>query len=187
MNESKSLLIHVCCAPCLSGVSDYLKSLEFKRITGYFHNPNIHPYKEFKKRRHHVRLSEKLFGLDDFIYSDDYPLTEILNGMIDSNDRCDFCFRNRMESAAKIACENGLTHYTTTLLISPYQKQQLLIDIGNEMGSKYSVEFFSEDMQRFYELSCEISTKHDMYRQGYCGCIFSEYERYAPRKSNNND
>ena len=64
--------------------------------------------------------------------------------MANANDRCEFCFRYRMESTAKIACEKDLTHYTTTLLISPYQKQQLLIDVGNEMGNKYGVEFFSD-------------------------------------------
>ncbi len=183
MNEHRSLLIHVCCAPCLSGIADYLKSLDFERIYGYFYNPNIHPYKEFKKRRHHVRLNEKTFGLDGFIYSDDYSLIEILTGMTNANDRCEFCFRNRMESAARTACENDFTHYTTTLLISPYQKQQLLVGIGNEMGEKYGVEFIDEDMRRFYDLSREISKKLDMYRQGYCGCIFSEYERYGPHKS----
>lgn len=183
MNDHRSLLIHVCCAPCLSGITDYLKSLDFERINGYFHNPNIHPYREFKKRRHHVRQAEKMFGLDGFEYSDDYPMNQILAGMLEADDRCEFCFRNRMESTAKIACENAFTHYTTTLLISPYQKQQLLIEVGNEMGDKYGVEFFSEDMRRFYDLSREISTKHDMYRQGYCGCIFSEYERYGPKDS----
>ena len=179
MSDNKSLLIHICCAPCLSGLSDYLKSLGFSRIKGYFYNPNIHPFKEFKRRRHEVRVHEKHFDFDDFEYSNDYPLREILKGMMSSENRCEFCFRTRLEQAAMKARNEDFTHFTTTLLISPYQDQDLLRTIGNEIAKKYKIEFLDEDLRRFYDLSRSVATESEMYQQGYCGCIFSEHERYG--------
>ena len=179
MDSQKKLLVHICCAPCLSGLSDYLKSLSFDRITGYFYNPNIHPYKEFKKRRHQVRLSEKLFGFDEIEYSNDYPLKDILAGMLEAENRCKFCFKTRLQKTAEKTVELGHTHFSSTLLISPHQDVELLMKIGNEVASEYSVEFAGEDLRRFYELSREKSKAHEMYCQGYCGCVFSEYERYG--------
>ncbi|MFH1515856.1 MAG: epoxyqueuosine reductase QueH [bacterium] len=182
MNSQKKLLVHICCAPCLSGLSDYLKSLNFNRITGYFYNPNIHPYKEFKKRRHQVRESEKIFGFDEIIYSSEYPLREILQGMLEAENRCEFCFRTRFQKTAEKASELGHSHFSSTLLVSPYQDQELLMKTGNQVADEYSVEFLGEDMRRFYDLSREESKAHGMYCQGYCGCVFSEYERYSKRK-----
>jgi predicted adenine nucleotide alpha hydrolase (AANH) superfamily ATPase len=177
----KSLLVHVCCAPCLSGLTDYFKSLGFEKIMAYFYNPNIHPYKEFKQRRHHVRSHEKFFGFDEFEYSDDYPLDETLRGMLDASDRCEYCFHSRLQKVALKAIEKGYSHFTTTLLISPYQKQELLIKIGNEIAEKYGLNFLGEDLTRFYDHSRDVSKEKEMYRQGYCGCIFSEFERYGSK------
>ena len=95
MNDQKSLIIHICCSSCMAGLSDHLKTLGFTKIKGYFFNPNIHPYREFKKRRHHVRLQEMLFALDEIEYSDEYPLEEVLEGMINIDDRCKYCFNKR--------------------------------------------------------------------------------------------
>lgn len=185
LENEKMLLVHVCCAPCLSGLSEYLKTLGFRRIKGFFYNPNIHPYKEFKKRRHEVRSHEKCFGFDDFEYSDDYPLKNILDGMMKAQNRCEFCFRTRLDEVAQKAREWNFTHFTTTLLISPYQNQGLLRKIGNELAIKNNVKFIDEDMRRFYDLSRKRASEEEMYQQGYCGCIFSEFERYSFKKKGN--
>jgi predicted adenine nucleotide alpha hydrolase (AANH) superfamily ATPase len=177
--KSKSLIVHVCCAPCLSGLSGYLKSLDFERIKGIFYNPNIHPYKEFKKRRHNVRSNEKIFGFDGIEYSEEYPLKEILKGMMSADDRCIFCFRSRLEKTAEIAVKGEFSHFTTTLLISPYQKRDLIVKIGKEIAERNNLVFLDEDMRRFYDSGQSIAKDHDIYCQGYCGCIFSEYERYS--------
>ena len=182
MDESKSLLVHICCAPCLSGVHGYLKSLDFEAIKGFFYNPNIHPFTEFKRRRHFLRLNEKFFGLDEIEYSNEYPLKDFLKGMASSEDRCTYCYRIRLGETASKAHKNGFSHFTTTLLISPYQKQELLIKTGHEMAEKHGVKFHDEDLRRFFDLSRQIARSRGIYLQGYCGCIFSEYERYDRKK-----
>jgi len=180
---NKSLLVHICCAPCLSGTHEYWKSLDFSSIKGFFFNPNIHPFMEFKKRHHYVRLNEKFFGFNEYEYSDEYTIERTLMGMMSAGDRCEYCYRMRLDETARRAFEDGYSHFTTTLLISPYQKQELLVDIGHDVAEKNHVMFFDEDLRRFYEMSRKIAREREIYLQGYCGCVFSEYERYG-KKSN---
>ncbi len=175
------LLLHICCAPCSVACIDQLRS-EGTEPTGFWYNPNIHPVKEYKKRKttliDYARdISMKLivendYGLRDFI-DHVYPRYEA---------RCAWCYQCRLEETARYAAENGYDAFSTTLLISPYQKHELIKRTGENMAQKYGITFAYRDFRPHFQEGQEQAKALGLYRQQYCGCIFSEEDRFLEGK-----
>ena len=146
----------------------------------YF-NPNIHPYKEFKRRLNALRelCEKKRYKL---IVDKSYPLETCVQGMLDETViRCAYCYRVRMRYAAQYAKENGYDAFSTTLLVSPYQKHELIIQMAEEAGKEFDIPFYYEDFRKGYQRGVDISLELELYRQPYCGCVFSERDRYEKK------
>jgi predicted adenine nucleotide alpha hydrolase (AANH) superfamily ATPase len=175
------LLMHICCANC----SLYpLKCLFSKGIDikGLWFNPNIHPYIEYHNRLEALKNLQKIWNLD-IEYIDHYGLKEFLRAVVNNEDnRCLTCYSIRLNETAKTAKKMGLDGFTTTLLVSPYQKFDIIIEVGKEMGERYSIPFYFEDFRLGWKNSVSLSKELGLYRQKYCGCVYSEMERYLKRK-----
>lgn len=179
------LLLHACCGPCSCYPTEKLSSDNIDFDILYF-NPNIHPYKEFKRRLNTLRefCEKKKYKL---IVDKSYPLEECLRGMLNEPVvRCAYCYRVRMMYAAEYAKNNGYDAFTTTLLVSPYQKHELIIAMAKEAAEKYDIPFYYEDFREGYQRGVDISLEMELYRQPYCGCVFSERDRYERVKKKKN-
>ena len=172
------LLLHTCCAPCSVYCIDTLRKEDIEP-TVYWFNPNIHPYMEYKARRdclkeytkdiHVEAIFEENYGLDDFCRN-------VINNL---QTRCkEYCYPVRLEQTAKYAKENGYTHFSTTLLVSPYQNHEALIEVANQMAKKYNIEFLYRDFRVGFREGQAKARELGLYMQKYCGCIFSEESRY---------
>lgn len=173
------LLLHTCCAPC----SVYcIKSLRGEGIEPvvYWFNPNIHPYNEYKLRRDTLKEYTKSIGINA-IFDENYGLREFCKNVVDDlENRCvKYCYRVRLEQTAKYAKENGYDAFTTTLLVSPYQNHEKLIEVGNKMAEKYGIEFLYRDFRVGFREGQAKARELGLYMQKYCGCIFSEEDRYS--------
>ena len=172
-----NILFHICCAPCALYPYFRLKE-EGMDPTGYFYNPNIHPYQEYKRRLDTVREFSNRVGLE-VRYHDGYDLDQFLLRVVGTGaGRCEHCYRMRLERTCKAAKEQGVSLYTTSLLYSKYQKHDLIKGIGQEMASEYGIELYYEDFRRGWREGIVESKAMGLYRQQYCGCIYSERDRY---------
>ena len=178
------LLLHICCAPCsLYPLKELSAKKKFEEITGFYYNPNIHPPSEYKLRRDALKKSEQDLGFK-VIYPP-YNMEEYFKKVFCSREqaclfptnKCRLCWELRLERTAQFAKENGFNSFTTTLLISPYQKHDLIKEIGNKIALERGLEFYYEDFRTGFKPSQEEAKKKDIYRQKYCGCVFSELER----------
>lgn len=173
----EKLLLHICCAPCAIIPVSILKN-EFD-ILGLFYNPNIHPYKEYLDRLSSVKKLSNDFNIPIIYEKYDYEefLTEVIvNNITIEPERCKICYKKRLLMANKIAKENSIKYISTTLLYSIYQKHNLIIEAADDT-IKDSV-FLYRDFRPFYREGVIKSKEKDYYRQKYCGCIFSNYDRY---------
>ncbi len=173
------LLLHICCANCALYPVQRLRSLGID-LTGLWYNPNIHPYQEYSLRLQSLkRLSEE--WRFPVIYNDIYNLELFLKTVIETPQvpqRCSYCYRLRLEETARIARQNGFDAFGSSLIVSPYQRFELIAETGRELAQKYNIEFFMEDMRSHYREAMRLSRDMGLYRQKYCGCIFSEAERF---------
>jgi predicted adenine nucleotide alpha hydrolase (AANH) superfamily ATPase len=168
------LLLHICCAPCLCQPYRALSS-ESIDFTGFWYNPNIHPYREYQARLQSV----KDFARDrkmPAVFRDDYPLERTLELL--SRERCPGCYRIRLEETARQAKAQGFQSFSSTLLYSIYQKHDLIRELGTEIGKRQGVEFFYRDFRTGWEEGRRTAKEQGLYLQKYCGCIFSERDRY---------
>ena len=170
------ILTHICCAPCFTYPHKRMVE-EGHDVTGLFYNPNIHPYTEFKNRMKSLEKYAELKA-SKVIYRNDYDIENYLRGALDSKDRCRFCYITRLSVTARTAKSYGFDAFTTTLLISPYQKHDMLSEVGKEVADEFGIEFYYEDWRGGYKESRELARDLELYMQKYCGCIFSEKERY---------
>jgi predicted adenine nucleotide alpha hydrolase (AANH) superfamily ATPase len=194
MVHEMRVLLQTCCGPCLTGSRIPFEE-QGMEITGLWFNPNIHPYTEFDRR---VQTLQRYIYLHpmDMIYLEEYPLFWTINGMIEasnesvddigdsmSNDqrerRCHFCYTTRLKRTAIEAKDRKFDGFSTTMLISKHQDHHIIRRIGDEIGSEMGVDFLYMDLRKYWKDSIRISKGLRMYRQPYCGCIFSEQERYA--------
>jgi len=173
-------LVHICCAPCFTYPHKRLIE-QGHEVTGFFYNPNIHPYLEYKNRMESVERYSEIKGLR-VIYKNDYDIESYLRGALNAKDRCEFCYTCRLTETARTAGLLGFDAFTTTLLISPYQKHELLADVGEKIADQHNVEFYYEDFRIGYRESRRTARELQLYMQKYCGCIFSEKERYMKVK-----
>jgi predicted adenine nucleotide alpha hydrolase (AANH) superfamily ATPase len=172
------ILFHICCAPCALYPYYRMKEDGMEPV-GYFYNPNIHPYTEYKKRLDTVKDFSLRAGLE-VRYRDSYDLDEFLMRIAGKGAlRCEQCYRMRLDAAGAAAREFGLTAYTTSLLYSKYQKHDLIRGIAMEMASEHGIEFYYEDFRRGWREGIVESKAMGLYRQQYCGCIYSERDRYS--------
>jgi predicted adenine nucleotide alpha hydrolase (AANH) superfamily ATPase len=174
----KKLLIHSCCAHCAAYTVNYWRE-QGHDVSAYWYNPNIHPYTEHRHRLEAMQSLTGKMGLP-LIIAEGYDIIEYFRGVVGHEaDRCRYCFRLRLSKTAEIAKEKGFDAFTTTLLISPQQKHELIKEIGEELAKETGVEFFYADLRKRYSDSRHITKPLDLYRQQYCGCVYSEWERYA--------
>lgn len=180
-----SLLLHSCCAPCSSYCLEYLS--RYFKITVLYYNPNLYPAEEYERRvfeqrrlvealpaKNKISLVEMKGEPQEF-----YSAVKGLENVKEGGERCFACFRLRLERAAEYASENGFDFFTTTLTISPLKNAAKLNEIGEAAGKKFGVRHLPSDFKKKngYKRSVELSKAYELYRQDYCGCIFSKRER----------
>jgi hypothetical protein len=152
-------------------------------VSGLWYNPNIHPFQEYSSRLEAVKKLQGLWGLE-VEYEDHYGLKEYLRNVVGREEsRCEYCYTVRLEETARRAKEAGMDAFTTSLLVSPYQKFDMINEIGLVMQERYDLEFLAEDFRKGYSAGRRMSNELELYRQKYCGCIYSEMERFAPADS----
>ena len=188
-----SLFLHSCCAPCSSYVLEYLS--EYFSITDFYYNPNIYPPEEYDRRSSELeRLISEMGSRDKFKYPvkflcapyDARIFYDTVKGMEDlpeGGERCFKCYELRMEESARLAAEHGCDYFTTTLSISPLKNAEKINEIGERLAEKYKVRHLPSDFKKRngYLRSTELSKEYDLYRQDYCGCVFSRRERDRTR------
>lgn len=188
-NKVPKLLLHSCCAPCSSYCLEYLS--DYFEITVFYYNPNIYPDEEYFHRareqqafierfpaKHPISFVEGDFDKERFFQS-----VKGLENEPERGARCNVCFELRLGEAASMARQMNMDYFTTTLSISPMKDAALLNDIGSKMEEKYGVKYLHSDFKKKngYKRSCELSQEYGMYRQDYCGCVFSYNESKARR------
>lgn len=183
--EVPSLFLHSCCAPCSSYVLEYLS--EYFKITVFYYNPNIYPDSEYYKRveeqkyfievfpaKNKINFLEGNFDKDRF-----YEISKGFENIPEGGERCFRCYELRLEETARLAAENHMDYFTTTLSISPLKNADKLNEIGQKIADKYGISYLFSDFKKKngYKRSTELSKEYNMYRQDYCGCVFSLKER----------
>ena len=180
-NEVPSLLLHSCCAPCSSYVLEYLSA--FFQITVFYFNPNISPREEYEKR---VQEQQRLIGemklprpvsfLEGAYHPEDFfAMAKGMEELPEKGERCYHCYRLRLRETAQTAAQNGFDYFCTTLSISPMKNARWINEIGRELEQEYRVKWLSSDFKKKegYKRSIALSQEYGLYRQNYCGCVFS--------------
>ena len=172
----KRLLVHSCCAHCAAYTVEHWREQGYE-VSAFWYNPNIHPYTEHQQRLEAMQTLAKEMGLP-LITAEGYDIIDYFRQVVGHEpERCQHCFRLRLAKTAETAKEMGFDAFTTTLLISPHQKHDLLKEIGDEVGG--DVEFLYADLRKRYSDSRRLTKPLALHRQQYCGCVYSEWERYA--------
>lgn len=177
------MLLHICCAPCSTHVVEKLR--DRYHVTGFFYNPNIHPRDEYERRMATAERYAANIGLE--LLEGEYDVerwmeaTKGFEGEPEGGARCSLCYRLRLEETAKRARDEEFKYFATTLTISPRKKASIINPIGREIAEKYRLFFHEEDFKKKdgFKHSVEMSRVHELYRQDYCGCIYSRKERKA--------
>jgi predicted adenine nucleotide alpha hydrolase (AANH) superfamily ATPase len=179
LTRNKKLLLHICCGPCAAFPVQYLRrNFSHYDIYGYFYNPNIHPYQEFLRRLETLKDFSQTAGLA-MIINENYDLEYFLTEVCDKKEnRCRVCYEIRLQSAATFAKKEEFDAFTTTLLVSPYQKHELIQEIAGKIAQAANIQFCYIDFRQGWQEGVKMSRQLKLYRQPYCGCIFSEMERY---------
>ena len=176
-----NLLLHMCCGPCSCYPVKVLREQGIEP-TGYFFNPNIHPYKEWDMR---LKAAEEFAARSEMkiITDKHYMLRDFLRRALAAeqveNGRCRMCYTWRLEETARYAAENGFDAFTSTLFYSIYQQHELMKETAEHFAKVYGVKFHDEDFRPGWQEGIDMSVEMGLYRQPYCGCIFSEEERYS--------
>lgn len=180
-----NLLLHSCCAPCSSYCIEYLTN--YFNITIYYYNPNISPKEEYEKRKqeeikfiNEFKAKNKLNIIDcDYNYDDFLNVISGLEKEPEGGSRCSKCYLLRMEETAKKGEKLKYDYFATTLTVSPYKNSKKINEIGYLLEEKYNIKYLPSDFKKKngYKRSIELSKEYNLYRQNYCGCIFSKKER----------
>ena len=173
-------LLHICCAPCANQCVEVLKK-ENIEVTGFWYNPNIHPFTEYRARRNCVREYAQSIGMK-LIEQNDYALRPFVRAVAeDIGNRCVKCYEMRLFAAAAAAKEGGFDSFTSSLFISPYQNHELMKEVAQRAAEEYGVEFLYRDFREVFKAGQTYAREHEFYMQKYCGCVFSEEERYLKK------
>ncbi len=173
------LLLHTCCAPCSVYCIESLRQEGIEPVS-YWFNPNIHPYMEYKARRDCLIEYSQMADFK-LIVNENYGLREFCKNVSeDIENRCEkYCYKVRLEQTAKYAKEKGFDCFCTTLFVSPYQQHEVLKKVCEEMAEKYDIDFLYRDFRPGFHEGQNKARDLGLYRQKYCGCVFSEEGRYA--------
>ncbi|MFP3896500.1 MAG: epoxyqueuosine reductase QueH [Anaerolineales bacterium] len=175
--KGRRILLHICCAPCATYTVKRLRELDAE-VTGYWFNSNIHPYSEHERRRQALVRYAQEIDLP-VIWEAGYEMPTFLRAVVGQEmfgERCAICYDLRLKRTAQRAAEEGFAFFTTTLLISPYQDQESIREIGEKYAKAYGVTFYFENFRQGFAEHYELARAHDLYMQDYCGCIYSEWE-----------
>ena len=176
-----SVLLHCCCGPCATYPVKWLRTHD-SEITAFWYNPNIHPFTEHQKRLESMQVLAQQMGFP-LIIDEGYDMPHYFSSIAGHEDnRCAECYRIRLNETAQFAHENGFDSFTTTLLISPYQNQDLIKEIGERAAHLNNTKFLFQDFREGFRESQQMAREFDLYRQKYCGCVYSEWERYSKVK-----
>ena len=174
-------LLHICCAPCANQPIEVLRG-DGLEVSGFWYNPNIHPFTEYRARRNCLRDYAATIDLP-LIEQDEYALRPFIREVAeDIGNRCVKCYEMRLFEAARTAKEKGFDSFTSSLFISPYQNHELMRDVAERAASEHGVEFLYRDFRPYFKAGQEKARELEMYIQKFCGCIFSEQERYLKPK-----
>ncbi len=170
-------LLHICCAPCANQCVEVLRS-EGLNLTGFWYNPNIHPFTEYRARRN--CLTEYAGQVElPLILRDEYALRPFVRQVAeDIAGRCVKCYEMRLFATAQAAKERGFDSFTSSLFISPYQDHELMREVAQRAAAEYGVEFLYRDFRSYFRAGQDYARAQGFYMQKYCGCVFSEEERY---------
>ncbi len=175
------ILLHVCCANCAIHPFEQIREKGHQAV-GYFFNPNIHPYQEYQRRLEALRQYSEKAGLD-VICRDEYLLEEFLRNVSQKpGERCHYCYSVRLEATAREAMRGRFEQFSTTLLQSTHQNHQLIRETGERIAKEVGIPFYYEDFRQGWRRGVEVSKAMGLYRQQYCGCIYSEKERYMKKE-----
>jgi epoxyqueuosine reductase len=171
------LLLHICCAPCSIYPIRVLRQDGYD-ISGFFFNNNIHPYTEYMRRQQALSLYARQIGLR-LIISDIYDMEGFLRAVVFREaDRCRYCYHDRLTGTARLAKRGKFDAFSSTLLYSKFQQHDTIRSIGEAVAQEIGIPFRYEDFRKGWKEGLHISREMGMYRQQYCGCIYSEKERY---------
>jgi predicted adenine nucleotide alpha hydrolase (AANH) superfamily ATPase len=183
------LFLHSCCGPCTLYPLQALRE-EGYDVMGYFDNPNIHPYREFMSRLEAYRQMADRVGLPARI-DEAYGIEAFMRAIEGLDEgvyraaspaRCGACYRIRLERTAAACVEEGYDTFCTTLLVSPYQEHDQIREIGESIAAAHGLDFLYRDFRSGFRQGQAMAKEMGLYMQGYCGCVFSEYARYGPKK-----
>ena len=171
------IMLHICCAPCSIYPINILREDSFD-IMGFFFRNNIHPFTECVKRQETLESYAEMIDLH-VIYQEGYDLNGFLQNIVfRESKRCSYCYHERLKSTALIAKRGKFDYFTSTLLYSKFQKHDMVKSIGESVGSAVGIPFYYHDFRKGWKLGVEESKRLELYRQKYCGCIYSEKERF---------
>lgn len=179
------LLIHSCCAPCSSYVLEYLTN--YFEITIYYYNPNIQPENEYRRRVqeqknfiHNLKTKNKVEFIEgSYDVNEFFNMCKGMENLKEGGERCFKCYHMRLRESSKLAKKLGFDYFTTTLSISPHKNAQKLNEIGKKLEDEYGIKYLYSDFKKKngYKRSIELSKEYGLYRQDYCGCIYSKMQR----------
>ena len=171
------VLLHTCCAPCSLSCIDPLRSEGIEPVA-FWYNPNIHPWKEYQARRDCLITYAPTIGMEVRV-QEDYGLREFVRHVAEDIDhRCTYCYEHRLEGTAKYAAEHGFAAFTSTLLASTYQNHEAIAAAAEKYAKQYGVEFLYRDFRPNFRAGNQRARELGFYMQKYCGCVFSEADRY---------
>lgn len=171
------VLLHACCGPCTIYPLEVLRGMDME-VMGYFYRHNIHPFSECMKREETLRAYADQMNLR-MIWQKGYELEEFLRAVtFREQNRCRYCYHARLKAGALVAKKGKFDGFTTTLLYSKFQNHALITEIGQSLAKQYGLKFIYQDFREGWKQGIETSKSLDMYRQQYCGCIYSEKDRY---------
>ena len=177
----EAVLLHICCGPCSLYVVEELRGRGLD-VVGYFYNPNIHPYMEYRKRIESLYKASQAMDYK-LLVKTGYDIEDYFRAVASNEEfpvRCERCYELRLGRAAKMAKEKGLSRFTSTLFYSKYQDHDRMKRIAEKAAQDAGVEFLYIDFRKRWKEGVELSKKLGLYRQKYCGCLYSERERYLP-------
>ncbi len=175
-----NILLHICCVNC--AIHPFQRMRERgEEVVGFFFNPNIHPYQEYQKRLESTRRYSEAVGFK-VIYRDEYLLEEFLRNVSHRvKERCQYCYSVRLEATAREGKKNGFDQFSSTLLQSTHQNHSLIKETGERLAKEVGIPFYYEDFRPGWKKGVDVSKSMGLYRQQYCGCIYSEKERYLQK------
>jgi hypothetical protein len=176
--DKKRVLLHICCGPCAIYPLTWLKKQGYE-VVGLYYNPNIHPLQEYVRRKQALQEVAARLEVKVIFKDEDYdPGLYLRQVVFREENRCFYCYQMRLERAAAIAKRGNFDYFTTTLLYSKFQKHDQIAGLGRDLAGSGKVQFLYVDFRQGWKQGIEISKEWKIYRQQYCGCIYSEFERY---------